>query len=447
MSILGFIARTVRKMFPRQTITRFYDVQPAMSAAFAAEVVKWQDMYMGGAPWVDGEDVVSLRLEQGTVREFADIVLNEMTAQVSNKELDRLFRRAVRDINRELQRGLATGAMVIKPLGTGSDTVQYIPQTGFIPLRYDADHRLTDVIFPEVVKLGDSDYRIRMERHTLDERGLTISNRAFSSSAADMLEREIPLGSLSKWEGLLPEVFYPGMTRQAFGYFVTPVDNTFDLSEPGMSVFAAAEHIYRRADIQFGRLDWEYDSAERAIHADEQALKITEQNGHELPKKRLYRGLNLMGRDGELFKEYSPQLRDDSYRSGLNAYKREIEFVVGLSYGDLSDPSNVDKTATEVIAAKQRKYNRVTAIQDNLRDCLEDLVYALAFYRGMATSGYEFSCTFKDSIKSDEEAERENDRKDVSMGIMRPEEYRAKWYGESIDTALHNLPETAQVLD
>ena len=36
---------------------------------------------------------------------------------------------------------------------------------------------------------------------------------------------------------------------------------------------------------------------------------------------------------------------------------------------------------------------------------------------------------------------------DVSAGIMRPEEYRAKWYGETIDQAKNNLPEQNQVME
>ena len=42
---------------------------------------------------------------------------------------------------------------------------------------------------------------------------------------------------------------------------------------------------------------------------------------------------------------------------------------------------------------------------------------------------------FDDSIIEDKETERQQDRQDVSMGAMRLEEYRAKWYGESEEVA------------
>ena len=62
-------------------------------------------------------------------------------------------------------------------------------------------------------------------------------------------------------------------------------------------------------------------------------------------------------------------MRDESFNRGLESYLRQIEFIVGLAYGDLSDAQYVDKTATEIKAAKQRKYNRVSAIQENLKTC------------------------------------------------------------------------------
>ena len=170
---------------------------------------------------------------------------------------------------------------------------------------------------------------------------------------------------------------------------------------------------------------------------DEKALKHKGGRTY-LPrlKKRLYKGLNLEdGKDKELYKEYSPEMRDEAFRRGLEEYKREIEFIVGLAYGDLSDAQEVEKTATEVLTSKTRKYNRVSAIQEKLQTCLEDFVAALAFYSGTYMSRPEFVCKFNDSILTDEESERQQDRQDVSMGAMSLVEYRMKWYNEDEATA------------
>ena len=57
----------------------------------------------------------------------------------------------------------------------------------------------------------------------------------------------------------------------------------------------------------------------------------------------------------------------------------------------------------------------------------------------MLNSGYEFSCKFNDSILTDEETERQQDRQDVSMGAMTLVEYRAKWYNETEEEAAKRI--------
>lgn len=243
---------------------------------------------------------------------------------------------------------------------------------------------------------------------------------------------------------------YVGVERPDFGYYRNPIKNEIDSSPCGVSIYDTAVNLIKKTDTQFGRLDWEFESGERVVHVDITALQaapVIKKNGkteYRMPRlnKRLYQGLNLSKNNGEeLYQVYSPEFRDQSIINGLNAFLRRIEFSVSLSYGDLSDVSDVDKTATEAKIAKKRKYNMVKAIQSNLEDCLKDLVYALAFYNGLTQSGYEYVCSFKDSILIDEEEERQQDRNDIAMGIMRPEEYRAKWYNETLDEAEKNLPE------
>lgn len=442
MGFINYVKGLIRNLFPIKDIKTAIGVDIALSDKMLARIDLWYKCYCGSAPWVDEEKgVSSLRLEQSVVREFSNIALNEMTASVTLPKLDKVFRSATRDINMNLQEGLATGAMVIKPLG--GDKVQYISANSIIPIEYDSRGRLIKVIFPEIKKLGDK-YYTRLEFHGLDyENGLTITNKAYVSSTPFNLGRQIPLSTVAEWAELEDKISYPLMMRPAFGYYRNPIKNNIDGSHTGVSIFDAAIPIIKKADRQFGRLDWEFESGERVIHVDEAALK---EDG-TLPKlnRRLYRGLDL-GTD-ELYKEFSPQLRQSDFITGLEEYKRNIEFEVGLSYGDISNPQTVDKTATEIKSAKKRKYNTVSAIQQNLKDCLEDLVYALAFYNDAATQKYEFICDFKDSILVDDETERQQDRNDVSMGVMRLEQYRAKWYGETVEEALKNLPQSAEVID
>ncbi len=443
---MGFFNKVkgwIRGLLPIKDIKTALNVKIAVSQEMLDKIDLWHRCYSGHAPWLH-DNVQSLRLEKSIVRELSNIVLNEMTAKVKNKSLDDIFQTAVRDLNMNLQRGLATGAMIIKPLG--KDKVQYVSANAFIPIEYDGRGRLIKVIFPEFKEAGGR-YYTRLEYHDFSElSGLTITNRAYMSASAGTLGREIPLDSVEEWKKLEKHIRYPKMTRPAFGYYRNPIDNDIDGSNCGVSVFDSAIELIKRSDVQFGRLDWEFESGERAIHVDEAALRTD----GTLPKlnKRLYRAIDVdTGDGGELYKEFSPQLRQEDIIAGLEEYKRHIEFTVGLSYGDISNPQTVEKTATEINAAKARKYNLVTAIQNNLRDCLDDLVFALSFYNSLATTNYTFICDFKDSILTDEETERKQDIQDLNLGILNDWEYRAKWYGENEKEAKGNLPQTAEVIE
>ncbi|MFQ7413510.1 MAG: phage capsid protein [Blautia hansenii] len=431
------------------TIQNLVGGEVAMTEEIMMKISEWNEMLTGQASWCSNSDyITSLRIEHGICREFADVVLNEMEVSVSNEKLNTLLQACIEDLNENLQDGLGLGSFIIKPLG--KDKVEYITADKFIPIHFDDTGKPDDCMFIQVKRQGTSQYYIRTERHDIRDGNLRIRNKAYKSFSQNTIGMEIPLSFVEEWKNFPENITYKGMTQMDFGYFRTPLKNKIDGSPCGISIFESAIEQIKKADIQGARIDWEFESGERAIHVDERALNTSIKGKKFLERlnKRLYRGFKLdAGKDTELFKEFSPELREEGFINGLEKYYRQIEFAVGLSYGDLSDAQYVEKTATEIKASKSRKYNRVTAIQDKLKVCLEDLVAGLAFYNGLYTSGYEFQCHFNDSILTDEEAERQQDRQDVSMGVMSLTEYRAKWYGETEEEAEKKLPEVNGVME
>ena len=59
----------------------------------------------------------------------------------------------------------------------------------------------------------------------------------------------------------------------------------------------------------------------------------------------------------------------------------------------------------------------------------------------------EITIDFDDSIIEDKQAEYQRDREMVSMGVMRLEEFRAKYLNEDIEKARQNLPEAQQIVE
>ena len=439
----------IMRMFRYTTLKQIVGKDITLSDKMIDAINEWKQMLNGQADWLT-DNIVSLGIEEGVCREFADCALVEMETSVSNERLDKIYQRNIASLNENLQEGLALGSFVLKPLG--GIAAEFVSADKIIPISFGDDGKPIDIAFLTVKKVGDVDYFTRFERHYFTNGNLTIENKCFHSQTANDIGLPCSLEAVEEWGNIDPgPITYPGMNRMDFGYYRNPIKNKVDGSACGISIYESAVDLIRKADIQGARLDWEYESGERAIHVDNKALKQDKSTGRfgmARLSKRLYRGLNLeVGKDQELLKEYSPEMRDEAFKRGLEEYKREIEFSVGLAYGDLSDVQEVAKTATEIKASKNRKYNRVTAIQNNLYDCLEDFVAGLAFYNSMLNSGYEFSSKFNDSILTDEEAERQQDRQDVSMGVMSQLEYRMKWYNEDESTAKKMLPEQNQVME
>lgn len=449
--IRSFVRGVMKRMFPAKNIKEALDLDTCVSDEMLDRMNLWMSMYRGLAPWCK-DPIVSLRKEKGICQEFSNVVLNEMESKVSVESLDKIYKGAIRDLNENLQSGLALGSLVIKPLG--GSKVEYITADRFIPIEFDARGRLINVVFVQVKKLADDDFYHRFEQHDFkaDTGMLTITNTAFRSNSAESIGRRIDLKDVDEWKSLPESITYAGLEKPDFGYYRNPIKNEIDGSPCGVSIYESAVDQLRNVDAQGARLDWEFESGERAINVDVAALQTEVDPVTGLPREgvphlneRLYKGLNLT--DDELYKEWSPAFRDANIINGMNAYLRQVEFNVCLSYGDLSDVSDVEKTASEVMVAKRRKYNMVGAIQENLKECLEDLVYALAFYNSMTRSGYEFMCSFNDSILVDEETERTQDRQDVAMGVMSNLEYRMKWYNEDEATAKKNLPPQNTIME
>ncbi len=434
-TLIQFIKK-VFSIFRQNEIKKIVGREPVISDDMLNRISLWFDMYRGKAPWVD-EYIKSLRIEQGICREFSDIVLSELNIKVSNDRLNNIMQNCMVMLSENMQAGLAGGSFIIKPLG--GDKYEFVTADRFMPLGFSSNGDLTGAVFISFKQINEFHYK-RFEVHELTENGLRIKNFAYRSKSESEIGKLCDLSDVYEWASLPADVTYP-LNRIDFGFYRNPIKNEVDGSFSGISIFDNAVELIKKADTQFGRLEWEFESGERAINVDIAALQATPVNDNKTCystphlNKRLYRGLNLDGGSGDLYKEFSPAFRDENIINGLEQIKRAIEFNVGLAYGDLSDAQSVEKTATEIKHSKQRKYNRVNAIEKKLAKCLEDFCFGLAFYNGLTKSGYTFNCSFSDSILTDEETERKQDLQDVSIGAMPLWQYRMKWFNESEEVA------------
>lgn len=431
-----------------------------MSSKMANQIELWSRMYENHPPWrSDTVDVMGL--PAAIAGEVARLVTLELKTECKGSAradyMNMAYQKVIKDLRIYTEYGCAKGGLIFKPYPSlGGIEVQIIQADCFFPIAFDGSGKITQCVFLEQFRRGNKIFS-RLEIHELRNHVLTVTNRAYLSTNDYSLGSEIGIGLVDIWAELAPSISFADVERLPFGYFRMPLANTADSDSPlGVSVYSRAIGQIREADRRYSQLCWEYEAKEAAIHIATQMLRLNQDSGKlEYPggRNRLYRDIeyNAGAADKPMIEPYSPNIRDQSYLNGLNNQLRLIEFNCSLAYGTLSDPNNVDKTAEEIKASKQRSYQMVSDTQMALQAALEDLLYAIDFYceiYKLAPSGeYTSTFTWDDSIMVDAAAERASDRADVSMGAMQLWEYRAKWYGETKEQAQAAVQQPAGVIE
>lgn len=435
-------------------------VDVCLTSRMANLIELWTRMYEKHPPWVN-KDVASASLAPAIASEVARLVTLEMKSEITGGAASGYLnaqyeRKVLKNLRRYVEYGCAKGGLILKPYVTQQGIeVQFVQADCFFPLSFNSSGGIIQCAFTEQYRLGKKIYT-RLEIHSFQNGRIRIKNRAFVATNDYSLGSEVAVNSIDRWSELSPDVTLEGADRLLFGYFKVPLANADDSDSPlGVSVYSRAVDLIMEADRRYSNICWEYEGTQLAVHIATSLLKYNkDRDKFEYPggKERLYRNLeyNTGATDKPYIDTFSPDIRDTALFSGFNNQLKLVEFNCCLAYGTLSDPQSVDKTATEIKTSKQRSYTMVSDTQMALQEALEDLVYAMNFWAALynlvpAGNDYEVTFDWDDSVLVDAEAERKQDMQDVSMCIMRPEEYRAKWYGETLEEAAKNLPEPVEV--
>lgn len=437
----------------------------AISSEMQAAIDRWVLMFTGRAPWLD-DTTQSLGLPAAIAGELARLVTVELESSVSGSPradyLQGEYKREVLDrLRPNVEAACAGGGLVFKPyVDSRRIAVDCVPAWRFFPTAFNSRREVTGAVFVDQAAKGKTFYT-RMEHHRLTDEGYIIRNLAFSSLSPGNLGSPCSLAEVDEWADLEPELtvrYKDGTAPEGalFAYFRMPFGNTVDPESPlGVSVYSRAVELIREADRQYSRILWEYEGSELAIDASQGALPVKGPDGRApaLPprSRRLFRELAIdQGQSGDLYKVFSPAIRDGSLFNGLDKLLKRIEFNCSLAYGTLSDPQNVDKTAEEIRSSRQRSYSAVCDIQQSLQGALEHLVWAMDFYTtlyGLAPrGGYEVNFTWGDGVLQDTDKEYMRRREMADSGYLRPEKLVAWYFGISEKEAREYMPEAAPPL-
>ena len=448
MSFLGNFVNTVRRaLFPRAVAEREFGTSPAVSMTMEQQIALWYAMLVNTPPWQDC-NVKAVGLPAAICREVTRPTLVEFTANITGSQradyLNDGFQLAKENFGKALELGLALGGVALKPYIYGDKLlVDMTGAAGFQPTKFDPTGRCIGGVFRDKPVKVNSKYYVRLESHDLTDTVYTIKNKAYYSDSTGSVGAPAPLDVVPEWADIQEEVTIQNMDGPLFAYFKPPIANTADTNSLcGMSIYgdAATVELIKQADEQWERLRWEFKSGERKVLMDGNTSTAN------MFDKRLFE-IGAFTADGDFYQFLNPELRNDAVYKGFQDVLRRIEFNVGLSYGDISDPQTVEKTATEIRSGKQRKYVLISSIQTALEHTFDALIYAMDVYAtlyGLAADGeYEVTYDWGDSILDDQETKCNEFARDLQLlnaGIMNDWEFRAKYFNEDEATAKAALP-------
>lgn len=457
---IDYVKGVLKRMFDATNIAKkAFNLDSLMSESMSKAIMLWKDIYEGHAPWVS-EYVEASETPAQVANEFARLTTLEMETEITGSKraeyLNKVYKKFLNALDERLELGNALGGVYFKPYVSGNQIyINSIIQGDFIPIAFDSDGNLTSVVFIDTFTQGKYIYS-RLEWQRVEDEKLIIVNKAFKTEDKNTLGNEVNLTELDKWANIEEVTIIENMPKIFGGFYKVPKANHIDRKSPlGVSVYSRGLKELAKLDKQKSRLDWEYESGERKTYVDTLALNETRiENGKTINKKaninkRLFKSLNV-NKEG-FFEDYSPEIRDEAYLRGLDKYKKEVEFACDLSYGTISDPQSIEKTATEINSSKQKSYAVVKKMQRNTEKALNDLIESMdilcTLYKLAPAGDYDVSYKWDDSLVVDAETERQQDIRDVNLGIQTKAEYRAKWYGETLEEAQKNLPQEADIIE
>lgn len=430
-------------MISRTTIKEKLSSEVAISDKMITALELWSGMYENRASWLS-KDIVSTNLAAAVSSEIARLTTLEMEVKIEgSKRADYLaeqFEKVMLRIRETVELGAAKGGIMLKPYVSGKNiAVDFIQADQFFPIAFDNNGNITSCVFVDQTVRGGKWYT-RLEQHELLGTNYKVTNKAYKSDSREMLGTEIQLTELDLWQDMQPEATIQNIEKPLFGYFRFPMANNIDPGSPlGVSCFSRAVKQIQQADVQWSDFIWEFESGRRALFIDVLAFGKDEQGRAVLPHKRLYRTVETGSAEGEFFQEWTPDLREQNLLNGYDSILKQVEFLCGLAYGSISDPNNIDKTATEIKITKQRSYATVVDTQKALSRALDGLLYAMDVWatlsklapKGKYTVVYEYD----DSVITDKSAQFTEDLRLVNTQIMSKVEFRMRNMKEDEATA------------
>lgn len=398
------------------------------SAAMRKAIDQWYRLYFAQ----DYPDTrhPGQRIAYTVVNKLVRTVFGEYAIKCSGEFTARILEGLNAKCREAMQQALVGGECYLKPWVGEKVEFGVIPRRNVLIFARDAQGVPTDMGTAEKTTQGKYYYTL-LERRFLDAGGHTvIENRLFRALNAQNLGQEVPLSQVQGYAQLPRRYVYPvKLGNLGLVQLKNPTLNCVDGSKDGVSVYAAAVELIHAIDENEAQLLGEFRRGESRIIASADMLSGGLQD-------HLFVGLDDDPQNVGIT-IFSPQLREEAYLNRKHEYLRNVESMIGLKRGMLSDSNEEQKTATEIASSAGDFNLTVIDFQRMWEQALGEAVVLcgkLAQAQGMKAQVEMPSVDWGNGVLYDEDKTWADYLDMVGKGLLKPEFALAWRFGMKADS-------------
>lgn len=191
-----------------------------------------------------------------------------------------------------------------------------------------------------------------LERRSVDATGrLTITNKLYQSASEGYLGQPVSLQTLDRYAELAPEYTYPTpLGGLGLVHLHMPIENTVDGSPDGVSVYASAVGLIHNIDRNEAQINGEFERGQSKVFASADLMKRDESGKRSFSDDIFVALDDAPETVGVTI--FSPELRMAAFHERKREYLRNVETIIGIKRGLISEVEAVERTAKEVTSSE-----------------------------------------------------------------------------------------------
>ena len=407
--------------------------------AMKAAINDWYELYYQKEP-TEREDPCQ-RIPYTIVRKLTKTTFSEYSAAAKDDFTKGILAALDKKKNSAMQKALIGGESRLKPVPTKTGfRFTVVDRANILVFGRDTDGNMTDIGTSEMT-VREQYYYTLLERRTVDAGGyLTIRNYLCRSTTAGTIGQLVPLQSIPEYADLQDEYTFPRPVGSVgLAPLKTPIENCVDGSPDAVCVYAAASGLIHNININEAQLNGEFERGESRIIVSADMLE-KKKDGRKVFHDHIFTGLD---EDPETagVTIFSPALREQSFLARKTEYLRNVESVIGLKRGLLSEVEAAERTAKEITSSEGDYSLTIVDFQRSWEDAVKEAARLCGILGQMyqvpgarEIGGDDIAFDWGNGVLYDDEAAWADMKDQVARGLLKPEIAVGWRYGMPYDT-------------